>query len=62
MLSRVFTSGPTGSAECQVLSPTAKAYPLLGENGILITFGMLPSGCRSWKIVPMWFVVSSGGR
>ena len=25
MLSRVFTSGPTGSAECQVSSPTAKA-------------------------------------
>ena len=25
MLSRVFTSGPTGSAECQVLSATAKA-------------------------------------
>ena len=32
MLSRALTSGPTGSTECHVSSPTANAYPLLGEK------------------------------
>src|SRR5207249_4372810 len=47
MLSRVFTSGPTGSAECQVLSATANAYPVLGEKGICAFFGFLLFGSTS---------------
>src|ERR1700737_2883128 len=44
MLSRVFTSGPTGLAECQVSFQTAKASRVFGANAFWVRFGLVPSG------------------
>ena len=47
MLSRVSTSAPTGSTECQVSVPTANAYPVFGANVICFFFSSEPSASVS---------------